>query len=433
MRLNSGRTGWMRAAVRRMSCCLLVAAGTVLVCGEPALAQSQISAMPANASELLQIFQSLSPEQQDAILKQFGGGGGASGILGALGGGNASRGERAGGQRQTGTDQESDAAAEETEAEPPGLNGEDWVIVQADYPPVKPAAPAAAPAAPAVLAPGAGGANQNSLASLLAATATAPPTAPATNAQLDPETLAEQKRIQPLIDLIRSQNPYRLSRDGALTLPGFAPIPLLGLSNDQATLRLSVEPALRGIVIHVTQLPLRRTGVEGLKPFGYELFTRKGPSTFAPVTNVPVPSDYIVGAGDQLGLQLYGTQNRSLKLVVDRDGRINIPEIGPVNVAGQRFTSVKAALEGRVERQLIGVHASVSMGDTRSIRSSRDGRGQAPRLVHYQRSGHRDLGVVRRWRGQGGWVAAQHRAQAPRPARASPRPLRSSDSRRHHG
>jgi len=97
---------------------------------------------------------------------------------------------------------------------------------------------------------------------------------------------------------VRSKNPYQLSRDGALTLPGFPPIALLGLSEEQATLRLKAEPAFHGIDVRLTRLPLKKTGVEGLKPFGYDLFD-SAPSTFAPVTNVPLPSDYTVGPGDR--------------------------------------------------------------------------------------------------------------------------------------
>src|SRR5262249_13884563 len=135
----------------------------------------------------------------------------------------------------------------------------------------------------------------------------------------------DRSRLETLMTLVRSRNPYRLSRDGALTLPGFPPIDLLGLTEEQATLRLKVEPAFRGLDVRLTRLPLKRTGAEGLKPFGYDLFDR-GVSTFAPVTNVPVPSGYIVGPGDELDVQLYGSQNRSLRLVVARDGRISLPE-----------------------------------------------------------------------------------------------------------
>jgi len=177
----------------------------------------------------------------------------------------------------------------------------------------------------------------------------------------------ERQELQRLIDLVRARNPFVLDRSGALQLPGFLPIQLAGLTDEQATRRLSAEPALLKLSVKVARLPVTRQGVAGLKPFGYDLFN-SAPSTFAPVTDVPVPSDYIVGAGDELMVQLYGSQNRSVRLVVGRDGRVNFPELGPISVAGKTFNGVRADLEGRVSRQMIGVRASVSMGDTRSIR-----------------------------------------------------------------
>jgi polysaccharide biosynthesis/export protein len=177
----------------------------------------------------------------------------------------------------------------------------------------------------------------------------------------------ERERLQALVELIRSRNPYRLSKDGVLNLPGFEGIPLAGLNEFQATIRLQAEPALRDLDVGLVRLPLRKIGVEALKPFGYDLFDR-APSTFAPVTNVPVPADYVVGPGDELAVQLYGSQNRNLRLDVGRDGRVSFPGLGPIDVAGQLFTAVKSNIEARVERQMIGVRASVSMGETRSIR-----------------------------------------------------------------
>ena len=123
-------------------------------------------------------------------------------------------------------------------------------------------------------------------------------------------TEEEQKQRQALIDLIRAKNPYQLSRDGVLMLPGFAPIPLAGLTDQLATLRLGVEPALRDLYIRVTKLPLMKQGAASLKPFGYDLFDHQI-STFAPATNVPVPADYVVGPGDELDVQLYGSRMSS--------------------------------------------------------------------------------------------------------------------------
>jgi len=176
----------------------------------------------------------------------------------------------------------------------------------------------------------------------------------------------EKEALGKSIARIKARNPYRLDRSGAILMPGFAPIPLAGLSEEQAALRLSAEPSLNRLVIKVMRLPLEKSGPAGLKPFGYDLF-KDSPSTFAPVTNVPVPAEYIVGPGDELEVILYGNQNRTLRLTVGRDGRVNFPELGPISVAGQRFSAVQATLEERVASQMIGVRASVSMGDIRSV------------------------------------------------------------------
>ena len=366
-----------RQRLRAALVALLALAASVLSC-EGAFAQ-----MPAAAPELLQLFESLSPEQQEAIMKQLGLGGGAGGggigaLLGGLGGtpgGGLDRQGMLNRQRESGAQQQQQASATDEEAEEalPGLKADDWVIIETDVQAAPQPAAAPAAAAPPALAPSppgaaSGGGTSNALASLLAASATASPPASAP-APAPPSAAAEEetRRLQHQVDLIRSKNPYQLSKDGELTLPGFAPIALLGLSDDQATLRLKVEPGLHGLHVRLTRLPLRKTGVAGLKPFGYSLFSKSAPSTFAPVANVPVPAGYIVGPGDQLSLQLYGNQNRSQTLKVERDGHVLIPDIGPMNVSGQPFSSVKAAIEARVERQKLGVHALVSMGDTRAI------------------------------------------------------------------
>jgi len=189
-------------------------------------------------------------------------------------------------------------------------------------------------------------------------------------------TPPDKQHLAQLAALIRSRNPYQLSREGVLILPGFPPIPLGGLTEAQATLRLQVDPTLHGLFFRVTKLPLNKSGIEGLKPFGYDLF-QGTPSTFAPVTNVPVPVDYVMGPGDVLEVELYGSRNSNFTLTVQRDGTVSFPELGPISVAGQRFAAVKDGLESRVARQMIGVKANVTMGTTRAIRVFVLGEAQA--------------------------------------------------------
>ena len=378
---------------------LLLAMATAFVSlSERAGAQS--TGVPS--ADQIQIFQSLTPEQQQAILQQLGNGAGG----GSLGTGRQNQtGDRnapdnAQGRAQAQAAENANENDNNAEAEPaiPVLKGEDWVIIELDYH-LAPR-PLSQSLQALYLAQG-GLASAQGLQNMEALQAGATnnsqgqnrspvgPSPSATNGADQPGLSdAERSKLEDMMQLIRLHNPYQLSRDGVLTLPGFPGIALLGLTEDQASLRLQNEPAFHSIEIRLTRLPLKKTGVQGLKPFGYDLFSRPA-STFAPVTNVPVPADYVVGAGDEFEVQLYGNQNRVLRLTVGRDGRINFPELGPISVGGQLFSSVKSAIEARVERQMIGVRASVSMGDTRSIRVFVV--GEAKRVGSYVISG---LGTI---------------------------------------
>jgi len=370
----------------------------------------------------LQILQGLSPEQRAAISQQLGGGGLGSSGQGTLGTRQTPLSEE---QQNLMLQQQREQLLEQqkqrTELDrlSPFLRADDWVVITIDSVPLPggaPAAPSAAPAAPTsllgalsatqgsqqqnilanpalALAQGAGGQSSDATASaqsqLSAATAAANAPQPGQSvtaggytptpncaaglncdaSQLaQPELTAEQRlRQRQLVESIRSKNPYQLSHDGMLLLPGFAPIPLGGLTEQLATLRLGVEPALRDLYIRVTKLPLLKSGMNALKPFGYDLFEHPI-STFAPATNVPVPPGYVIGPGDELEMQWYGSKNLNFKLMVQRDGHLNVPELGPINVAGQTFASAKSQIESRVEKQMVGVRANVTMADTRTVR-----------------------------------------------------------------
>ncbi|EOX4446819.1 SLBB domain-containing protein [Vibrio alginolyticus] len=105
---------------------------------------------------------------------------------------------------------------------------------------------------------------------------------------------------------------------------------------------------------------------EELKRFGLDLFSGS-PSTFAPISDVPVPANYTVGAGDEIIVQLFGKDNETHRLRVNRAGTINFPSLGPVNVAGMHFSDVRDSLTQRVKEQMIGVRSDISLGELRTM------------------------------------------------------------------
>jgi len=104
-----------------------------------------------------------------------------------------------------------------------------------------------------------------------------------------------------------------------------------------------------------------------LSQFGYDLFAGT-PTTFAPATEIPVPPEYTLGPGDEIKVQLFGKQNAQYSMTVDREGAIAFPGIGPLAVTGMSFAEAKAFIAQQIREKMIGVSASITMGELRSIR-----------------------------------------------------------------
>lgn len=110
---------------------------------------------------------------------------------------------------------------------------------------------------------------------------------------------------------------------------------------------------------------LQREELE-LPRFGINLFNAEV-STFAPVDNAPVPPNYVLGPGDSLSILYLGAESADFTVTVDREGAINFPRLGPIQVAGLSFDDARAQIEQRVSEQLIGVRVVVSAGRLRAI------------------------------------------------------------------
>lgn len=101
----------------------------------------------------------------------------------------------------------------------------------------------------------------------------------------------------------------------------------------------------------------------GLKPFGYDFFNG---SAITDRKDVPVPAKYIVGPGDEVKILLWGRVNAQYNLVIDRNGSITIPQVGPLYVTGMTFEQMSTYLIKQTT-QIIGANIDVTMGALKTI------------------------------------------------------------------
>jgi polysaccharide biosynthesis/export protein len=105
-----------------------------------------------------------------------------------------------------------------------------------------------------------------------------------------------------------------------------------------------------------------------LERFGAEIF-RNGTSNIdmLPI-DMPVGPDYVLGPGDSLTVNLWGSISRRLMRVVDREGRISLPEAGVLQVSGRTLGEVQDAVQNSLRTQFRDVQADVAISRIRSVR-----------------------------------------------------------------
>lgn len=314
----------------RAAVLLAVVAGFILAALIPAPARAQTP-----TPEQIRQLQSLSPEQKRALAEQYG-------LLDGLEGEGATTGQASG---QVPGQGDANRATQ-----PGGL-------------------PAGTPYA---IGPGSTKALDNQFAKALEPSRIQPDDSVLLDLEPEPATGDTARPPAPDIDILLKRalaaNPYRVDKLGNLHIPGVRePIALAGLTAKQATERLALEPALSGLKVKLTLLSLAPMGRDALKPFGHELFKTE-PARFAPMGDFPVPADYAIGPGDTVKVQLIGNKNGNYQLPVGRQGEIQLPDIGPVTVAGMPFGELQKLIESTVSEQMIGTRAVVSLGNLRTIR-----------------------------------------------------------------
>jgi protein involved in polysaccharide export with SLBB domain len=111
--------------------------------------------------------------------------------------------------------------------------------------------------------------------------------------------------------------------------------------------------------------------------YGHDLF-RGVPSTFAPVDQIPVTPDYVIGPGDEIRIRVWGQVNFNADVKVDRSGDIYLPQVGRIHVTGIPFSDLSQHIRSEIARVFRNFDLTVDLGQLRSIQVFVVGQAQRP-------------------------------------------------------
>lgn len=104
--------------------------------------------------------------------------------------------------------------------------------------------------------------------------------------------------------------------------------------------------------------------------FGHDIFGRRTRLSFEPNENVATPESYILGPGDEVIIEIWGVSEATITGIISPEGRINISQVGPVQLSGLTVKEATAKLKGKLKGKYAGVsdsNFSVTLGRIRTI------------------------------------------------------------------
>lgn len=180
---------------------------------------------------------------------------------------------------------------------------------------------------------------------------------------------ATQAQVDHDSDSAKSGGPIRLTPQSPSARSGAVERPSSGqfqADTAEADREFAGRPAAKPLLSEFEAYASSMAGNE-VRRLGMELMA----SNRSPVgaeANRHVPTDYLIGVGDEIQLIAWGSIDADLRLTVDRSGRIVIPRVGPVVVAGTRLADLNELLQRRVSQVFKNFQLSATLGRLRSIR-----------------------------------------------------------------
>ncbi len=159
-------------------------------------------------------------------------------------------------------------------------------------------------------------------------------------------------------------NPLTARLDNRTPRPLPAP---LGESEDRPAIRHRANPYAGVPSLYDLYAQVSRHAPV-LERFGEDVFSN-GTGNFDELPmDLPVGPDYVLGPGDGLQIELWGGISQHLQRVVDREGRVALPEAGAVNVTGRSLGEVQQMVQNVLRGEFRDVHADISLARLRTVR-----------------------------------------------------------------
>jgi polysaccharide biosynthesis/export protein len=110
----------------------------------------------------------------------------------------------------------------------------------------------------------------------------------------------------------------------------------------------------------VSQRPVQR--------FGLDVFRNSDNEPDVIPMDLPVGPDYVVGTGDSLAIDLWGSLSQRLVKLVDREGRVSLPEVGPMLVSGKNLGEIQSEMQRVLRSEFKDISVDVSLSRLRTVR-----------------------------------------------------------------
>jgi len=145
------------------------------------------------------------------------------------------------------------------------------------------------------------------------------------------------------------------------------------ITDEPEVLRLPTPYNLNSLRDLYTQVPQDDTR---LKRFGSDVFLNRDAASGGrsglgqgdiPI-DLPVGPDYVLGSGDGLTISLSGGISQTFTREIDREGKIILPEAGPLVVAGLTLRQAQSAIVATLTQQYHNAHVDVAIARLRTVR-----------------------------------------------------------------